>query len=211
MIIHHISLYSILAPLILGAFCFIKLKLPLKLLFAFIVITTIFEVIVTAYNYSGMNNLFLFHIYAYVEFLSITAILYLLYDTSILKRILLFAVVIFLLSSMISLYYFESLSKFNSIQKILESTIIVILLLIYFYQLVTDRKLAFLEFHPYFILASSFLIYFLGTALIFFFINRFVVLGNNNDFWKIHSTLNIILNLSLTIVLWRAAKYQKYL
>lgn len=64
--------------------------------------------------------------------------------------------------------------------------------------------------HPYFILTIGLAGYFLGTAMLFLFTQRFIESGITN-YWMLHGVFNILLNFCYTYVLWRGKKVSMYL
>ena len=200
-----ISSLSIIVPVLLGAILFRRLNPVLRLLACFLFVSVLFEGIAfTLYN-KGMNNLFLFHAYAYVELGFITTIFYRLTTNSNWRLVIKLLIAGFLVFSAINLILFESIFEFNANQRYLECIIILVLCIGYFTELIHKAEHIYLEKNPYFWLASTYLIYFAGNSLLFLFYYKLSDDGTDS-YWDLHSTLNLCLNLGSTVVLWMGRK-----
>lgn len=203
--INLISFYSILAPTLVGVFLFKRLPRLCKYLCILIFSLAIFEFVgEIASNYLG-TNLFLFHLYTYVEFGIIAFIFYNLSKEVVWKRIILIFAIIFALFSIINLTFIETLLQFNSNQRYLEGIMILIFCVGYYTKLLRKAENIYLEKHPFFWLTSGYFIYFAGTLFLFLF-SRELMENNNAAFWSLHGILNIFLNLIYVLTLWLGSK-----
>lgn len=201
---------SILLPTILGAVLYRKQPNTIKTLSVMVFILCAFEFSSYFLSLYSISNLFLFHSYAFVEFILISLIYYHIFKSPTLKRLISIFVIVFLSISVVSLILLESWKEFNSIQRSIESFLLVVYFVIHLRKMIVQKKSPFVEMHPYFILTSGFLIYFLGTSFVFFFANEFI--GTSDlSYWTIHSLLNILLNIVYSIVLWKASEASDYL
>lgn len=158
-----ISSYSILVPALAGAFLFKQVPKVLKVLCVYIFVAFAIEVAIFITAYWGMHNLFLFHAYTYFEYVNVAIIFYLLAETKVWKRTILFLSIGFLSFSAINSLYFEELEQFNSNQRYLHGIVIIIFCAGYFTKLIKKLDHIYLEKHPYFIYTGSYLIYVSGT------------------------------------------------
>lgn len=204
-------MFSILLPTILGAILFKRLPNTLKVLTVFVFLTVISEILTYIFYLNGQNNLFLYHIYTFLEFGFISWIYASIFNRKYLKVIIGILSLAFISASALSLIKLESLVEFNSIQRMIELIILVLYFFIHMGMLMKSKKAPFLEMHPYFILTLGFIIYFIGTAILFYFTNLFIEMGNLVSFWMIHGALNIFLNIIYSIVLWRGSEASDYL
>lgn len=195
-----VSTFSILAPAIAGAIFYSRLLTVLRILYFFILTTLALEIITRILFEYGMNNLFLFHAYSFIEFSIIALIYYRLSPNKLWRKLILRIFILFQTYSMVSLLFFENVSRFNSIQRYTEMGLLSILFLTYL--LIRKRELAGLPLHkdPLIVLTAAWLIYFGGTLYLFIYGNE--VLEQDNRYWIIHGIFNIFLNISYTFVLW---------
>ncbi len=193
---------SIIAPTMVGAFLFRRLITELKTLFAFICITFVLEVIIRVFYELELNNMPFFHLYSFIEFGFITAIYYLLSQDPKWKKGILGIASVFILLSVYNLIYLEGITEFNSNQRYVEGVTLLVFFFGYFFQLMSRPRKEFLESHPFFILTLGLLAYFTGTLLLFLF-SKELLSRSDNSYWALHGILNILLNLTYTIVLWK--------
>ena len=205
MTINTISFYSVLAPTLVGVFLFKSLPRILKHLCILIFSLTAFEFLsLTANKYLG-TNLFLFHLFTYIEFGVIATIYYSLSKEILWKRIVLTFTILFVLFSIINLTYFETFIQFNSNQRYVEGIMVLIFCIGYYTKLLREAENIYLEKHPYFWLTSGYLIYFAGTLFLFLF-SRELMENSDSSYWSLHGMLNIFLNLIYVITLWLGSK-----
>lgn len=200
----YLSTLSIVLPILLGALFFKHLTRPLIVLYLFILSCGVFEVWAIILNIQGINNMFLFHPYTLVEFLFVSTIITLLLENRPIKYVILAITVV------VGLYLFYSifvsdLSILDSKNRIVESLILILYCFTFIVLALTKLQIPYLELNSYFILISGFLLYFLGTVFVFW-------LGDHLDeenfmpAWTIHSLLNISLNLTYFVVIWKSKR-----
>lgn len=156
----------------------------------------------------SINNLFLYHIHSMVEFVCICGIYLKIISKRWRKYILLLGIV-FIGSSLVNFITTEAFDVFNSNQRYIQA----ILLMPVFYRAFKEHsestKYVFLETHPYFILTAGFLVYFIGTVILFLFMKE-LSQAAAVKFWAIHCIFNILLNIIFTFALWRGRKMSTY-
>jgi hypothetical protein len=195
-----ISTFSIIAPVVIGAIFYFKLHRTLKVLCWLLFATLILEGAGVWLFELKINNLFIFHLYSYIEFGLITLIYYQLSTNQMWKRLMIVIFVLFLLYSGIVLLFYQGLDSFNSLQRNAEGVI----LMVYFFTFIRDyslfgsRKRAL--FKSFFWLTYGYFIYFAGTLFLFVFANE-ILSDRMNDYWIIHGIFNIFLNITYAVVL----------
>ncbi len=153
----------------------------------------------------------IFHIYTFVEFIGISGVYYFIFKRNLIYRRLLVALtILFSVLSVISLIYWEGLSRFNTIQRAFEYAILLLYFIMFLSTILRSKAAPLLELHPYFTLTIGFFIYFSGTILLFLNANKFIELDIVN-YWFIHGVLNIFLNIIYFVVLWTGTKVAKLL
>jgi hypothetical protein len=195
-----ISTYSIIAPAIVGAIFYFKFSGALKILCWLIFVTLILEGVGIWLYDLKINNLFIFHLYSYIEFGLITLIYYQLRTNQMWKRLMIVIFVLFLLYSGIVLLFYQGLDRFNSLQRNAEGAI----LMVYFFNFIREYSLFGSRqralFKPFFWLTYGYFIYFAGTLFLFVFANE-ILSDTINDYWIIHGIFNIFLNIIYAVVL----------
>lgn len=205
MTLSEISGFSVVIPLVVGILYFRNRTNALKILSAFVVIGLVVEVINSLSYYSHINNMPVFHVYTYIEFAVISSIFFLILESRKLKIAIVGMAVLFYTFSAVNLVYWESLSDFNSNQFAVEALIVFLYCIAYYSQLLKNPEFIRLEQHPYFILVSGYFIYFSGTFTLFI-SSKELLLSSNAGYWLLNSILNILLNITYTIVLWKTRK-----
>lgn len=207
----YLSLISYLLPIAFGIIVFKRLPVSLMILAIYIVVAGLMDLGTFIMFTQKLNNMVLFHSHTYVEFLSLSAIYFFVFrHKRILQRVIGILGIVFLCFSLASLIYWEGITQFNSIQRMIEYGILMVYFFIFFSQVINSRRAPFLELHPYFLLTMGLFIYFSGTLLVFLNANNFIELGIV-DFWMIHGFLNVFLNIIYAIVLWNGSRVAKHL
>lgn len=111
-----------------------------------------------------VNNLPLLHLYTPLEFLLVTYIFYSVSSSERLKLLLKIICIAFLFFSLINSLFIQSVYRFNSYAKTLESFFLILICINWFFNTLTDvngyQK-------PFAWMASGFLIYFSGSLLLY--------------------------------------------
>ncbi len=196
-------------PTIIGIAVFTRQKIrAFKKLSVLIFFTFIFQIIAFSIGLSGTNNMWLFHLHTWVE-TTLLSFIFIEILTSWRKRMTQILIISFFIFSIINIAQLESLLEFNSNQRYIAGVGIIIWILMFYFQLFQEAKIERLEHSPYFILNSSLLIYFTGTLFLFIF-GKYVITEHNpeqvTDYWHLHSTFNILLNIGYTFTLWMGVK-----
>jgi hypothetical protein len=202
-----ISLFSILLPSGMVLFRWPRLPLSLKFIGIFILIKLILEFTAEFYLRQDTNNMFILHIYTFVEHIFLILYFRSLYEQKIVKHVLTGLMVAFLSFSVINVLKWEPLDTLPSTQRSIECIIGMLLGLYFFIDLFQKSNVTNLARYPHYWLVSGFLLYFAGT----FFLNIVgdVAITTNQlsyDAYDIHAVVNTILNIIFTIVLWMGNK-----
>lgn len=195
---------SLVLPLILSLINFNKVDKTLKKLSVFIFIFVPIEIFAFYLMFEGKNNLYLFHIFTYVEGIFYALIFYDILKGKM-KKLIPYLFFTFLVFSIINSIYWEPLVIFNSNQRSVGGVIILIYVMGYFAQIFHEAKIQKIEQDAYFFMCSSILIYTAGTLFLFILANQ-VLTEENNAYWDLHSVLNILLNIGFTITLWMGTR-----
>lgn len=195
----------IIAPLIVGAIFFRSFSLTIKLLYAFVFATATLELISGLMMLNHQNNLALFHAHVYIEFVIITLMFFLTYDSIWWRGVSILFLIFFLTYSAINACFYEGMDIFNSNQRYVEGLLILTMCVGYYITLMRRPVHRYLEQQPMFWLTSGFLIYFAGTLYLFLFMKELMAI-DNFDYWEIHSILNIGLNVIFVVAFMKERK-----
>ncbi len=203
-VLHKVSPVAILFPIIISFIRFQHLGIELKTLSVFLYITAVFEIIfIILANYS-INNLPFFHLYAIIEFSFLGVIFYRVFTRPSFKKAIIVTIIAFAAFAVINALFIQSIYEFNTIARAVESFLLILLALLFFYKVFQESTVKRLERYPMFWISSGILVYFCGSFFLFIFSNY--ILGQSGDmlhaYWGIHSTLNIVLNLFFAMGLW---------
>ena len=196
--------FSILLPTIAVFLTIWKQPKTLKKLSVFVLITAVLEATASFYVAHSINNMFLFHIYSYIEVIGIAWIYWNLIKGR-LKIVIITLVTIFLLFSIINIINWETLLEFNANQRYVGGMVITIFTLLYFSQIFIDAKIQRIESDHYFWFSSILLIYTAGTLFLFI-LGKQVHTEDNHMYWDLHNVLNVLLNIGFALTLWMGTK-----
>lgn len=196
------SFLSIFIPTLVGLFCYSQILTTTKILVLYALATALLEIGVASYYYLEWNNLWLFHIHTYLEFAVFSIIYTRLTRFEWLKRIILALIPVFILFSFFNSLFWENVTGFNSIQRHVEGSLIILYALAF---MLETRKYFGNPWHesPYLIFSFGVLIYFSGSLFLFIFGRKMFSTGDD-AYWALHGYLNIFLNLVFTAVILRS-------
>lgn len=180
-----------------------QLEYPMTFLAYLIYFMAITEVIAEILWWSSTNNLPLLHLYIIVEF-ALLGWMYHLYLYKLLGRYLIpLIIVAFCTFSIINSLFIQSIFTFNTYARAIENLLLILLSLAYFYKMLKELKVKYLEKDPMFWINSGILVYFSGNLFIFIFSNYILPHKSLNMlFWSIHATLNLFIYTFYAIGLW---------
>lgn len=205
----YISVISILAPTALGAALFKILPRELRAIAILVFATCLLEAVSYVASLLYFNNLFLFHAFTYVEFGCISFMYFSLFRRiRKVRRSILFLGVIFLGLSIYFLLIKEGFDQYNSLQRAVENSIVVVyaLFFLFLFSKRTPEERFLLK--PYFFLSCGFLIYFSVTFVVFLDANHYIELNNLFN-WSVHSVMNILLNAIYFSALWTGGRMMR--
>lgn len=196
-----ISSFSILVPAIVGIFLFNRIEGPLRLIILFVWITFVLEAFVYYLTEIQSNNMFLFHIHTYVEFIFLALFYRSLFRTVQEKRSIDFLIFGFLVFSAINMISYESILEFNGLQRHVECVLITLIAGYYLFDVYQRKK----RIGTHIFLSWSLLVYFNGILFLFIF-GKQVLSTESGALWIWHGVLNIILNFSFVISLFKSGR-----
>ncbi|HAS43337.1 MAG TPA: hypothetical protein DCS93_22850 [Microscillaceae bacterium] len=200
-----ISSASILLPAILALVLFKRQVLPLKSLSILIWIGALVEVAAQIMANNGKSNLPLLHVYVIIEFVLLGWMyqfnLYKLYNRYVIPII----IILFSIFSIINSLFIQSIYTFNTHNRPLSNLLLIVFAISYYYKLLKELKIRYLERNPMFWINTGILIYYSGSLFLFIFSNYIIKTRESWLLvWHIHSILNIFINIFYTIGLWHS-------
>ncbi|MCH8904562.1 MAG: hypothetical protein IIA45_11685 [Bacteroidetes bacterium] len=206
LLIHYIAAGSILVPITLSLVKFGKLTFPLKLLSTYLFLTMVLDIIVIFLARQGINNLFLFHLHTVLEVTAISLIYLQWFSNRRLWKIIIGTfVLLFSVFAVIDVVFIEGVHTFNSYPRGIAAVYFLSLCVALFLQMLSTLNVRQLERSSLFWINTGILIYAPGTLFLFIVSNY--TLGNTDDqYWIIHSILNLLLNLSFATAIWINSK-----
>ncbi|HZH95162.1 MAG TPA: hypothetical protein VEY06_04720, partial [Flavisolibacter sp.] len=109
------------------------------------------------------NNLFLYHIFTPVEYLLFCLIYYRAFESSVLRKSVLWSIIGFVVVCIYLSLFVEPLEINNSYAKVIESLLITVWVLLYFRQLVSADKIINFNKEPLVWISLGLLTYFIGN------------------------------------------------
>jgi hypothetical protein len=195
---------SLILPFIASLLTFNKADRTHKKLSVFIFVFVPIEAYAFYLNFSGQHNLYLFHLFTYLEGFFYAIIFFDILKGSR-KKAIPYLFGLFFLFSLINSFYWEPLDSYNSNQRSVGGVITLLYVLGYFTQIFSEAEIQKIERDTYFFMSSSLLIYTAGTLFLFILADQ-VLTVENYAYYDLHSVLNILLNIGFTITLWMGTK-----
>lgn len=194
--------YFLILPFLTGVFLFKRLSAIQRKVFLLVTLTIGVELLATYLRKFG-NNMPAFHLATWMQALMIVFIFDGIFN-GLRKTIVRLIALLFVLFSICSIFFFEGLYEFNTLQNYVANIFIILICLFFFAQLMIEAKVANPWKESSFVLAANLLIYYAGTLFVFIMANRIDSIAPN--LWYFHSILFVILTLGYTIVLWMKAQ-----
>lgn len=198
-----ITTSSTLLPALLALLLFKKQNAPLKYLSYLLWVATLVEIAAYFLAQNQIPNLPLLHVYVIIEF-ALLGWMYQLYLYRFYPKYLIpVIIVVFTFLSILNSIFVQKIQTFNTYARALENLLLIVFALSFFYKLLKELKVKYLEKKPIFWINTGILIYFSGSLFIFIFSNFLVKrLALNTQMWIIHAFLNIVHNIFYAIGLW---------
>jgi hypothetical protein len=199
-----VSALSSIIPLLALPFVFRKVQLFLIPIACLILISVSIDVTNYIRFEEGKNNLDLFHIFTIVEFTLITVYYSLFFRPYIKSLYLLIMVPVFLVVAFID-YRINGLNAIDNFSTSVESILLSLFALSAFFIVMQKMLFESILDTTFFWVNTGILIYFSGNLFLFVFSNYLNASPEANALamWTIHSFLNILYNLLISIGFWK--------
>lgn len=201
-----LSVFSILIPLVPALYFFKKHEKPMRVFAIFICTSACFEVYSLITSKYHINNLNVLHVYTVIEYAFIAYFLCTLSELDKIKRILRVSIYLFSIGALYYSFFIANIFQFNSLTRTIESGLLFSFGLYHSYKLFELEGYGSIIKYPYFWVNSGILLYFGGNITMFSLYSMLAMSSTPqmvNDFWYVHSLLNITANIFYFIAfLW---------
>ena len=201
----YLSVFSIFVPVIFGAIFYRSLPLPIKVLFVYICLAAAIEVTSSLLFASGANNIVLYDVLTYFEFILLSTVYFLLLPSKPIRMGMVVLSTSFIVYLLWSDLFRGNTNELNTTTIIIESILLICYFVCYMITLLSKSNNPYLETQPYFVLSGGLLVYFVGNFLVYFYYD-FLDVEMALSVWTVHSLLNLLLNIIYTAVIWKSKK-----
>ena len=207
LIVHTITYFSSILPVVIGLLVFGKISKPYKILFFFCLYTSIQEVIRWIF-FDGHFDKLVLNAYTFLETLFIGITYQCLLATTRWKNSLKYALLFLVLFFLFNLFFFQGPFVMNSISLMLESIFFILLATKMFFQLSFNMPSQSLLKHPVFWFNTAVFGYF-SINFFNFMLSETLYTNTDLDFngfhlWDVHDLINLFFNCGFAIALWLA-------
>ena len=211
-ILSYISYVSIIPAFIIGVKYYSKLDKVFRLIFAFVCIEFFTETLSIILIQMGFKNVVLVNIYSLVEGVFTLLILNLLITNRTAKKFIYPTIVVFVLTWIVTSFFFIHFGRFNYFLRSVESLFIVLFSGIAMLGVSNETEIDITKNSRFIYICSKFF-YFSLTLFVFGISN--LLLNNNKlviykEVWLIHPIINIIANIILMLSLWYNSRQKNY-
>lgn len=154
-------------------------------------------------KYFKTSNLPLLHVFTIVEFVLIAYLYRPLMEQLFSKKGFYTIVIGFSTLSVLNSLFHENIFQFNTYARALQSLLIILLTLFYFFNTLKRLVEKKLEESPLFWISTGLLLYFSSSLFIFIYSNVLFGVGKNSHaIWGIHAIFSLVLYIFYSIALW---------
>lgn len=125
------------------------------------------------------NNLWISYAYVPIEYVLLAWVYYMRFEEKKIRTGIKMSVFLFLGFCLMETYWGAGSHQINSYSRVLESTLLIALALLYLYVLYKDLNYVYLEQDPMFVLSCGVLIFFAGTAMAYGMFNKALAISDN--------------------------------
>jgi len=199
-ILEYISPLSTLLPLLVFLpFMFKKRELPLKVIFFYNIYSFLNDLLIINRFAHGLKVSMFLYTFTVVEYTSFSFLLYFLIKSNIVKKTILICSLLFIVFCLYNIIN-EPIRVFDSVQASIESILVLVYCIIYFYEQLNQPQLSFIYTKYTFWLITGVLVYLSGT----FFLYAFAVnLPDQTrvNWWAINLVCTILKNVLFTVAI----------
>lgn len=202
-LLSYASSYSVLVPLLAGLFLMVKFGYKSEVFRGVL----LYVAFIAAVEASGIlsivlgtdNNIWISHVYVPLEYILVTAIYYRSFAQKKIRAGMIGAGILFLLFCLAELLWGAGVQSLNSYSRVMESTLLIALALLYLFVLYKDLNYIYLAQDPLFVLSCGVMVYFAGTAMAYGMFNKALAISDNLA--RVCLSITYILNISFNCLL----------
>ena len=203
-ILAHISSTSVLIPLFISILNFKTFNNTLKVLFFYLCISCLTELISFIMAHQKTNNTIVFLIFTVIEYGSFITLYFFEIRTKAFKMFYFFMLFLFSGIFTLNLFYFGGIDRIDTFSSTAESIILLFTSIYYFYYILNNLQIPKLNRFYFFWINSAILIYF-SMSLCLFLFSAYILQSDQSilrPLWIIHNISNICFNLLIAKGIW---------
>jgi len=206
-----ITVVSDFLPVAVALYNYRRLDPILKLMAIFCMLSVIPDVVGLVVVYlqpRHYNNLFLFHLFDMMAAIFFTLIYYRAFYKQLFKKMTLIFGITSLIVMIFNVIFVENMSTYPSVSNTVLCIFLILLSLVYFYQLLTRQEFTYIEKQGMFWINSGVLFYFAINIFLFMLFNK-ISNADKPNYYMVQSVTNIIANLLYSVGLLCKPQNQK--
>lgn len=193
--LNDLSALSAVLPLIAAAVNVRHLNSVLKPAAVLFLLAALFELILVLSIRAGFaNNMPLIHLYIAVSLTFFSLIYYRAFQAAALRRLVMVLGPAVVLMVLVNAAFIQGIWAYPSLSNTLQSIVLIMFSLLFFYQIFTRQEYVHIEKQPMFWINSGVLIYFSVNIFLFMLFNL-VIAQQQQELYAIHSVTNIFSNI----------------
>ncbi|MDO3626544.1 hypothetical protein [Mucilaginibacter sp. BT774] len=207
----NITVASDFLPVAAALYNYRRLDPILRLMAVFCMLSVIPDVVGLVISYLQLrhyNNLFLFHLFDMMAAIFFTLIYHRAFYKSLFKKMTLIFGITSVAAMIFNVIFVESIWSYPSVSNTLLSVLLIILSLVYFYQLLSRQEFTYIEKQGMFWINSGVLFYYAITIFLFMLYKK-INDADRSNYYMMQSVMNIIANLLYSIGLLCKPQNQK--
>ena len=204
----YISEFSIFLPLLMMVILSKHLSKQLVILKHFIFFTATLGLASIVLGWVGIQNLFLYHLHTPIEVILLSLFYFRISQRIVSMNGLIFIGITILSFAFIDVFFISGLENLNGFTRVFGGIFILTLAFRYIHYFLAQRSLIGAQNNPYFLITIGLIIYYVGTTALFTLNNSFLQASNDalHLVWIAHTYTNILLNLIITLAIWKQRK-----
>jgi hypothetical protein len=206
----HFTSFLIFLPTLIGLYLFKKLIKEFQVLTIYLFLFGLVELSNYILGQQQIKTIFILHLFIPVEFMFLAYIFQLNFDNWLSKKIVILIIFFFTLLSILNSIFLQSIDSFPSYTRYLESILLILLSLTYFYQVFTELKVEKLWEEGMFWFSTGLLIYYSGTMILYLSSNYLMKTVDMKLFAfffnLVQSVCHFLMYSLFTVAIWKGQK-----
>ena len=208
-ILNLVSSYFVIIPIVFGIVYKVRTKPSIKPIFLLLIISLVVEFISTFLSYQNYNNIAIINLFTFVEFLFIVLFYKTFFDAFLKTKIHYVLILLFSLLIIFTTILSNNIKLIDNLSVSIEAILLIFYSLFSLFIIMKNLIYEDLLATPFFWINSAVLIYFSGNLFLFIFSNYLQKHNESSGYlqlYVIHSALNILYYIILSIAFWKARK-----